>query len=75
MKAKVGELEEEIREGFLRRLRKDKSIPSIILLITVSWMLKSMHVEILTYLSLKSPFTMTKSMYCMIYQNGTYTDS
>ena len=28
MKSKVGELEEEIREGFLRRLRKE--IPSVL---------------------------------------------
>ena len=48
---------------------------SIIVLIIESWMLKSIHVALFPYLSLKSPLTINISMYCMIYQNDTYTDS
>ena len=35
-------------------------------------MLKEMHVELLPYLVLKSPLTMTISMYYMIHQSDTY---
>ena len=43
-----------------------KSLASMIALKTVSWMLKSTHVELLPYPSLKAALTMTISMYYMI---------
>ena len=52
-----------------------QQLTSMIELIIVSWLLKSMHVELFTYLALKSPLTMTISMYYMIYQIDTYTDT
>ena len=50
-------------------------IPSMIELIKLSWIMKSMHVELLPYLSLKAPLEMTISVYYMIYQSNTYTDT
>ena len=61
-----------LRTQFARMLQ---SITSIIALITVHWMLKAKHVVLFTYLEMKSPFKMTISMYYMIYQNDTYTDT
>ena len=52
-----------------------ESLTSMILFITVSYMLKSMRVVLLPYLALKSPFKMTISMYYMIYQRDIYTDT
>ena len=49
-----------------------QSITSVSALITVSWMLKSMHVELLPHVEFKSPLTMTISMYYMIYQSDIY---
>ena len=49
--------------------RMPQSLTSMILVITVSWMLKSMHVELFPYLALKA------SMYYMICQSATYTDT
>ena len=55
--------------------RMTQSLTSMILVITVSWMLNSMHVELFPYLALKSPLIMTISIYYMIYQSDTYTDA
>ena len=52
-----------------------QSLTSIIALITLSWIMKAMHVALLPYLALKAPFTITISMYYIIYQSDTYTDS
>ena len=52
-----------------------QSLTSIIALVTVSGMLKAMHVALLTYLSLKSPLTITIPMYYIIYQNNKYMDT
>ena len=52
-----------------------QSLTSMIALITVSWMLKAMHVELLPYLALKAPPKMTIAVYCMIYQSDTYTET
>ena len=51
--------------------RNIQSIPSMIAVITLYWILKLMHVELLPYLLLKGPLTMTLSMYCMIHQNDS----
>ena len=64
--------------GFLRRKQVAimlQKITSMLALITVSWMMKAMHVELLTYLELKSPLTMTISMYYMIYQRDKHMDT
>ena len=52
-----------------------QQLTSMIELIIVSWLMKSMHVELFPYLALKSPLTITISMYYMIYQIDTYTDT
>ena len=51
-----------------------QSLTSMIALITVSWRLKSMHVELLPYLAFKAHFIITIYMYYIIHQNVTYTD-
>ena len=52
-----------------------QSLDSMIVLIKLSWMMKSMHVSLLTYLVLIATLKMTISMHYMIYQNNKYTDS
>ena len=52
-----------------------QSLYSMIVLIKLSLVLKSMHLALFSYLSFKAPLTMTRSTYCMIYQNDTYTNS
>ena len=52
-----------------------QSLTSMIALITLSWILKEIYVALLLYLALKPPFTMTISMYYIIYQSDTYTDT
>ena len=50
-----------------------RALNSMIALITVFWMLKAMHVELLPHLEFKAPLIMIISMYYMIYQSNTYT--
>ena len=50
-----------------------RALTSMIAMITVSWRLKEMHVELLTYLSLKAHLIITISMYYIIHQSDTYT--
>ena len=52
-----------------------QSLTSVIAFITISWILKAMHVALLPYIALKVPLIMTISMYYMIYQSDTYTDT
>ena len=64
--------------GFPLRKQVSRMIQSITLmiaLITVSWMLKARHVVLFPYLAFKENFTVTISMYDMIYQRYTYTDT
>ena len=50
-------------------------LTSMIALITVSYMLKTICVELFPCLSLNSPLAMTISMYYIIYKSNTYTDT
>ena len=52
-----------------------RSLTSMLAVITVSWMLKATHMELLTYIALKAPLKMTISMNYMIYQSNKYTDT
>ena len=52
-----------------------QSLTSMIELITVSCMLKAMHVAFLTYLALKAPLKMTIYVYYIIHQINIYTDT
>ena len=52
-----------------------QELTSVIELITVSWMLKAVHVAVLLYLALKSPLKMAISMYYMFYKRDKYTDN
>ena len=55
--------------------RMIQSLTLMIEFITVSWMLKAMHMELFPYLALKVPLKTTISMYYMIYQSDTYADN
>ena len=52
-----------------------QTLNSMIEFITVSWMLNEIYVALFPYLALKAPFKITISMYYMIYQSNTYTDT
>ena len=52
-----------------------QSISPMILLVSLSLILKSMHLTLLQYLSLKALLIITRSTYCIICQNNTYTNS
>ena len=55
--------------------RMIQKLSSMIALLIVSWILKETRVELLPHLALKAPLTMTISMYYMIRQSATYTDT